>query len=198
VERIRSGDEPVHARSPLGLRLVMAGIGLGTAIGGIVLFLLLGSVSLALVCAALAAVSAVDIAVVLYRIHQGPHYQPGRAVPPYRPVDPQPRPTAPRRPVTARSRHRRYLVTMGICMVLIVNAWGWIRWYSVGWAVGLSVIAALLPPIAAIMSNAESPILHGEQEDADTASARWPDYPPEAWSRGPRPGEDPEDDDPDD
>lgn len=197
MERIRSGDEPVHARSPLRLRLVTAGVGLVTAIGGTVLFVLLGS-ELAWVCAGLALVSAADMAVVGYRIHQGPHYQPGRSVPPYRPVDPQPLPAAPRRPATARTRHRRYLVIMGVCLLLVANAWTWVRAYSVGWAVAMSLVAALLPPIAAITTNAESPILHGErsdEQDADTASERWPDYPPEAWSRHPRPDEDRGDDD---
>lgn len=200
MERIRSGDEPIHARSPLGLRLAMAGIGLVTALGGIVLFVLLGSAPLAWVCAGLAAVSAVDIAVVAYRIHQGPHYQPGRAVPPYRPVDPQPGPHPPHRPTSVRTRHVRYMVIMGTCLLLIVNAWVWVRWYSVGWAVGMSMVAALMPPIAAISSNAESPILRGEgreqDDDEDEASARWPDYPPETWDRGPRPGREREDDDP--
>jgi hypothetical protein len=202
VQRIRSGDEPMHARSPLGLRLAMAGIGLGAALGGVVLFVLLGS-ALAWVCAALAVVSAADIVVVAYRIHQGPHYQPGRTVPPYRPLDPPPRADPPRRPASMHKRHVRYMVIMGTCLLLIVNAWVWVRWYSVGWAVGMSMVAALMPPIAAISTNAESPILRGEDrerdeddEDEDAASARWPDYPPQTWSRGPRPERQREDDDP--
>jgi len=41
-------------------------------------------------CALVAAVAAIDVVVVIRRIRQGPHFQPGRDVPPYRPVE-QPR-----------------------------------------------------------------------------------------------------------
>ncbi|KIF06098.1 membrane protein, partial [Streptomyces sp. RSD-27] len=36
-------------------------------------------------CAALAVLAAVDLAVVVRHIRQGPHYQPGRNIPPYEP-----------------------------------------------------------------------------------------------------------------
>jgi hypothetical protein len=52
------------------------------------------------------------------------------------------------------SRHRRYLVLMGTCLALITLAWWWVRLWSVPLAVAMSVVAALLPPIAVIVANA--------------------------------------------
>src|SRR3982074_1455913 len=40
--RIRSGDEPVHARSPLRLRLGLALTGLANGLAGVIVFALLG------------------------------------------------------------------------------------------------------------------------------------------------------------
>ena len=39
---------------------------------------------------------------------------------------------------------------MGICLGLLVLAWGLVRLWSVPLAVGMSMIAMLLPPIAAV------------------------------------------------
>jgi len=95
--RIRSGDEPVHARSPLRLRLVLALTGLANGVAGVIVFALLDSPPLTWAFAALCVVALVNVAVVARHIRQGPHYQPGRTIPPYRPLEPDaPAPDAPR------------------------------------------------------------------------------------------------------
>ena len=161
--RVRSGDEPLHARSPLRLRMILALTGLANGIAGIVVFLLLGSPPLVVLFAVVCAGSLVNIAVVAHRIHQGPHYQPGPGIPPYRPVESAP-PPAPKPPAPARVRRRRYLVLMGLCVLLITLAWGWIRIYSVGAALAMSAVAALIPPFAAAVANVDSPILREQDE----------------------------------
>jgi hypothetical protein len=82
---IRSGDEPLHARSSLRMRFWLAAWGLAWTVGGTVAFALLDRLGWAIACGALAAVTAADMMVVVRRIRQGPHYQPGRDVPPYAP-----------------------------------------------------------------------------------------------------------------
>lgn len=42
---------------------------------------------------------------------------------------------------------------MGICILLIVLAWNLVRLYSVPAAIAMSVVAALIPPVAAIVAN---------------------------------------------
>jgi hypothetical protein len=42
---------------------------------------------------------------------------------------------------------------MGICLVLILLSWFVVRFLSVGVAVGMSVIAAVIPPVAVIVAN---------------------------------------------
>jgi hypothetical protein len=50
-------------------------------------------------------------------------------------------------------RKKAYFWLMGACIVLIVLAWNVVRFYSVPAAVGMSIVAALLPPTAAIVAN---------------------------------------------
>ncbi|MGW1071791.1 DUF6343 family protein [Streptomyces sp. NPDC002537] len=83
---MRTGNEPMTARSPLRLRCGLAAWGLAWAIGGTVLFVLAGHPGWAIACGVLVVMTAVDLAVVIRRIRQGPHFQPGRDVPPYEPV----------------------------------------------------------------------------------------------------------------
>ncbi|MEU4212025.1 DUF6343 family protein [Streptomyces sp. NPDC026206] len=83
---MRTGNEPMTARSPLRLRCGLAAFGLVWAIAGTVLFAAAGHPGWAIACGVLAAVTAVDLGVVIRHIRQGPHYQPGRDVPPYAPV----------------------------------------------------------------------------------------------------------------
>jgi hypothetical protein len=42
---------------------------------------------------------------------------------------------------------------MGTCLVLIILAWNVVRFWSVPAAVAMSIVAALLPPIAAIVAG---------------------------------------------
>lgn len=165
--RIRSGDEPTHARSPLRLRLILALIGLANGIAGVILFALLGSRPLTWAFAVLALVALVNVAVVARHIRQGPHYQPGPAIPPYHPVQDDRPPPAGRAPASARVRRRRYLVMMGLCVLLLILAWGWIRLYSTTAAVAISVVAGLIPPAAAILANVDSPILRPDPNQQD-------------------------------
>ena len=152
---VRTGDEPAHARSPLGLRLALT-------ITGTVLWAVAAAVMLASgmpvpgeVFAVIAVLSALNAAFVVHRIRQGPHWQPGRSTPPYRPVeDREPeRSRAPRPPLDERTRARRYLVIMGTCLGLLVLAWGLVRLWSVPLAIGMSMVAMVLPPIAAVIAN---------------------------------------------
>ncbi|WP_237771598.1 DUF3099 domain-containing protein [Kribbella sp. ALI-6-A] len=48
---------------------------------------------------------------------------------------------------------RAYLWIMGTCVVLIGLAWFVVRLFSVPAAIGMSAVAAVLPPIAAIVAN---------------------------------------------
>ncbi|MBL1097136.1 DUF6343 family protein [Streptomyces coffeae] len=83
---IRTGDEPLHARSPLRLRFWLAAWGLLWTLGGTVAFSVAGRPGWAAACAVLTALTLTDLALVIRHIRQGPHYQPGRDVPPYAPV----------------------------------------------------------------------------------------------------------------
>lgn len=53
-----------------------------------------------------------------------------------------------------RRRRRAYLVLMGTCLALFVLAWGVVRFVSTPAAVAMSVVAALIPPVAAVVANA--------------------------------------------
>lgn len=56
----------------------------------------------------------------------------------------------------ARRRHR-YFVMMGICITLFVLAWGVVRLWSVPVAVGMCVVAMVIPPLAAMVANRRGP-----------------------------------------
>ena len=157
---VRSGDEPAHARSALRLRLTLAVIGWLTAwAGAVLLWRDTRQPGEALIAAAAGLVAMINAGVVLARLRTGPHYQPGPDVPPYRPVD-DPSPRHPsgagdrQRPPTPKTRQRRYLILMAICLFLITNAWVWVRLVSVPAAVVMSLVAAVIPPLAAIVANA--------------------------------------------
>ncbi|MEU3460521.1 DUF6343 family protein [Streptomyces sp. NPDC006733] len=83
---MRTGSEPLTARSALRLRLGLAAFGLLWAVGGAVGFAVAGHPVWALALAAVAAVAVVDLLVVVRHLRQGAHYQPGRTIPPYRPA----------------------------------------------------------------------------------------------------------------
>ncbi|WP_329115770.1 DUF6343 family protein [Streptomyces sp. NBC_01465] len=82
---MRTGSEPTTARSPLRMRFWLSIWGLIWAIGGTVAFTAAGRPGWAAACGALTAVIAVDLTMIVHHIHQGPHYQPGRDIPPYEP-----------------------------------------------------------------------------------------------------------------
>jgi DUF3099 family protein len=58
------------------------------------------------------------------------------------------------RPFGLATRKRVYLIMMGVCVLLIVLAWTLIWRYSVTAAVVMSVVALVVPPLAAIVANA--------------------------------------------
>jgi Family of unknown function (DUF6343) len=93
--RVRTGSEPTEARSPLRLRLGLALFGLVWALGGSAGFAEAGQPGWAGFFGAVAVLATVDLLVVVHRMHQGPHYQPGREIPPYWPAD-RPKPRRPR------------------------------------------------------------------------------------------------------
>ncbi|MFD8568305.1 DUF6343 family protein [Streptomyces sp. NPDC057694] len=81
---IRTGDEPVTARSPLRLRLGLALFGLLWTTAGTVAFLFAHRPGWALACGVLWLITTIDLFMITRHIRQGPHYQPGRDVPPYK------------------------------------------------------------------------------------------------------------------
>lgn len=50
-------------------------------------------------------------------------------------------------------RQRTYFVLMGTCVVLIVLAWNVVRLWSTPAAVVMTLVAAVLPPTAAVVAN---------------------------------------------
>jgi len=53
-----------------------------------------------------------------------------------------------------RHRERWYFALMGVCVLLITLAWTVVRLWSTPAAVTMSLVAAVIPPIAAIVANA--------------------------------------------
>lgn len=149
---MRTGNEPNTARSPLGLRLVFAGFGLLAGLVGLVALLVAGETGWALAFGALAVVAAVDVMVIVVRMRQGPHFQPGPDVPPYEPPHREP-PASPRPPLSRPTRMRLYFALMGTCLFLFVLDGVWIRLVSTTAAVIVGAVAACLPPVAAILAN---------------------------------------------
>jgi hypothetical protein len=50
-------------------------------------------------------------------------------------------------------RKKSYFWLMGTCIVLILLAWNVVRFWSTTAAVVMSVIAAVIPPIAVVVGN---------------------------------------------
>jgi hypothetical protein len=50
-------------------------------------------------------------------------------------------------------RRRLYLVLMTVCLTLFVLAWAVVSRFSVLAAVVMSAVAAVIPPVAAIIAN---------------------------------------------
>ena len=51
------------------------------------------------------------------------------------------------------ARKRAYFWLMGTCLVLLLLAWTVVRLWSVPLAVAMSAVAAVIPPVAAIVAN---------------------------------------------
>lgn len=51
------------------------------------------------------------------------------------------------------SARATYFWMMGTCVALIVLAWNVVRFWSVPVAVGMSVVAAVIPPVAAMWAG---------------------------------------------
>ncbi|MCX5523408.1 DUF6343 family protein [Streptomyces bobili] len=84
---MRTGSEPVTARSALRMRLWLSVWGLLWAIFGTVAFTLVGRPGWAVACGVLWLVVTVDLSMILKHLREGPHYQPGPGIPPYRPPE---------------------------------------------------------------------------------------------------------------
>ncbi|MFE9770125.1 DUF6343 family protein [Streptomyces sp. NPDC005931] len=82
---MRTGSEPTTARSALRMRLWLSVWGVIWTVFGTVAFAVTGRTGWAIACGLLWLVVTVDLFVVLRRIRQGSHYQPGPDVPPYEP-----------------------------------------------------------------------------------------------------------------
>lgn len=92
---MRTGSEPATARSPLRMRLWLSLWGLLWTLFGVVAFSLTGRPGWAAACAVVLLLAILDLGVITYRMRQGPHYQPGRDVPPYEPGHGDGRPRGP-------------------------------------------------------------------------------------------------------
>lgn len=80
--------------------------------------------------------------------------------------------------VQRSTRRRAYFALMGGCVLLIVLAWDVVRFWSTTAAVAMSLVAAVIPPVAAIVGNLgaldESRLPSGDQRSR-TAFERDPD-----------------------
>ncbi|MER8000441.1 MULTISPECIES: DUF6343 family protein [unclassified Streptomyces] len=82
---MRTGSEPVTARSPLRMRFWLSVWGLIWTGLGTAAFSFAGRTGWAVACGVLFLIVATDMVMVVRHIRQGPHYQPGRDIPPYEP-----------------------------------------------------------------------------------------------------------------
>lgn len=152
---VRTGNEPMTARSALRLRLGLAIFGAVACAAAAIVLGVLGHAGWAIGLGVVAFVACVNVGVVVARIKQEPHYPPGPDIPPYeapRPVEQ--RPPHPLRRVT---RKRLYFAMMGICLLLVVLAWTLIYRFSTTAAVVMSLVALVIPPFAVIVANAGEP-----------------------------------------
>ncbi|MFE3515762.1 DUF6343 family protein [Streptomyces sp. NPDC059166] len=80
---MRTGNEPSTARSPLRMRLWLSLWGTLWAALGLAAFTAVGRAGWAAACGVLLLIALTDLCIVVRHLRQGPHYQPGRDVPPY-------------------------------------------------------------------------------------------------------------------
>lgn len=81
-------------------------------------------------------------------------------------------------------RRRGYIAMMVVCVTLFVLAWSVVRLWSVPAAVGMCVVAMIIPPLAAIIANRRGPDDHWWDEPHDG----WLDDEPkdDTWERDER------------
>ncbi|MFD1657424.1 DUF6343 family protein [Streptomyces caeni] len=87
---MRTGSEPTTARSALRARMWLSVWGLVWATFGTVAFSLVGRPGWAAACGVLWLIVTMDMTVIVRHLRQGPHWQPGRDIPPYLPPDRRP------------------------------------------------------------------------------------------------------------
>ncbi|MFE0629762.1 DUF3099 domain-containing protein [Streptomyces sp. NPDC058864] len=75
--------------------------------------------------------------------------------------------------MSTRRRRRWYYAMMGSCVLLFVLAWSLVRLWSVPVAVGMCVVAMVIPPIAAVVANRRGPDEHWWDETGDPTSDEW-------------------------
>jgi len=68
-----------------------------------------------------------------------------------------------------RTRTRVYFSMMGTCVVLVLLAWNVVRLWSTSAAVVMSVVAAAIPPAAAILGNLGSMEEAGPRDEVERA-----------------------------
>ncbi|MFF1919301.1 DUF3099 domain-containing protein [Streptomyces sp. NPDC058221] len=56
-----------------------------------------------------------------------------------------------------RRRRRAYFLLMGVCLVLFVSAWAFVRLWSIPAAIAMCVVAMVIPPVAAMVANRKGP-----------------------------------------
>ncbi|WP_344026084.1 DUF3099 domain-containing protein [Streptomyces luteireticuli] len=72
----------------------------------------------------------------------------------------------------ARRRHV-YFAMMGTCIGLFVLAWAVVRLWSVPAAIGMCLLAMVIPPVAAVVANRRGPDDRWWDETGDPESDRW-------------------------
>jgi hypothetical protein len=159
------------------MRLGLAVFGIVAALIGALVVREVAPVGVVILFVAVALIAGVDAVVVTRQLRQGPHFQPGPQVPPYRPVEPERGERRPGAELSERTRMRRYLAIMTTCLTLIVLAWFWVRLYSTTIAVAMSMVALVLPPIAVIVAN------FGVQLPSDPGSPKARTPPPQDSQR---------------
>lgn len=70
-------------------------------------------------------------------------------------------------------RRRTYFLLMGVCLALFIAAWAVVRLWSVPVAVGMCVVAMVIPPFAAFIANRRGPDDLWWDETGDRQSDEW-------------------------
>ena len=82
-------------------------------------------------------------------------------------------------------RKQAYFALMGTCVLLILLAWNVVRFWSTTAAVVMSFVAAVIPPVAAVVANFGA--LRGSEPPTGAPSQVSPPAAPRGSRRGRRP-----------